>query len=372
MNATTETPTAITVPDHDAQLVDLWLHGRCQGTTDAYRLEVRRFGVFTGKPFAAVTLVDVQAFADSLAHLAPASRCRALAAVKSLFAFGHRLGLLPVDVAHALRLPTQRDSLSERILPETDVHRMLALKVNPRNHCLLRLLYASGCRVSELAGYAGATWPSAKTAARSPSGVRAARPGLSACRRPCGRSCSHFAAKPAPMLRYSARGITAASSRACRSSASSPRPPGVQASRETLARTGCAIATAHTRSTAAPRSIWYRQPSDMRTSRQRERLHARPTEKLEPGIWPSKTAVSAEHQRNPRTARSRLTPAHPDATTGHCGDTPAGLSQKRGPYAAPRRVAGNRRRPRQRNAPRGGAWAAMATAQRSYRAGAMS
>jgi integrase/recombinase XerD len=148
----TESTTAIAAVDYDAQLVDLWLHGRCTGTVSAYRLEIRRLLAFTGKPIAQVTLSDVQGFADSLAHLAPASRSRALAAVKSLFAFGHRLGLLPVDVAHALRLPARRDTLSERILSESDVHRMMVLEPAARNHALIRLLYYSGVRVSEATG----------------------------------------------------------------------------------------------------------------------------------------------------------------------------------------------------------------------------
>jgi integrase/recombinase XerD len=70
--------------------------------------------------------------------------------VKSLYGFGHRLGVLPVDVGAALRLPTQPLTLAQRILPEADVQRLLALEPNTRNRTLLRLLYAAGVRVSEL------------------------------------------------------------------------------------------------------------------------------------------------------------------------------------------------------------------------------
>ena len=42
--------------------------------------------------------------------------------------------------------------LAERILPEPDVHRMIALEPDTRNYLLLRLLYAGGLRVSELCG----------------------------------------------------------------------------------------------------------------------------------------------------------------------------------------------------------------------------
>jgi integrase/recombinase XerD len=55
-----------------------------------------------------------------LDSLAPASRYRILSAVKSLLAFGHRIGYLPFDVGRALRLAAVRSRLAERILPEAD------------------------------------------------------------------------------------------------------------------------------------------------------------------------------------------------------------------------------------------------------------
>jgi integrase/recombinase XerD len=73
-----------------------------------------------------------------------------MSAVKSLFAFGHRLGYLPFDVARPLHLPTLRDSLAERILEETDVLRMIALERQPRNKAILLTFYAGGFRVSEI------------------------------------------------------------------------------------------------------------------------------------------------------------------------------------------------------------------------------
>ncbi len=85
-------------------------------------------------------------------ELAPASRYRTLSALKSLLAFGHRIGYLPLDVGRVLRLPAVRNRLAERILPEADLHRILSLESNPRNRAILTLLYASGIRVSELCG----------------------------------------------------------------------------------------------------------------------------------------------------------------------------------------------------------------------------
>jgi integrase/recombinase XerD len=138
----------------DDQLLELWLHGRSRHTQRAYRADAERFRRHVAKPLRSVSLGDLQAFADALDALAlvPASRNRVLAAVKSLYAFGHRLGYLPFDVARPLRLAPVREGLSERILTEPEVLRMIALEANPRNRTLLTLLYASGVRVSEAVG----------------------------------------------------------------------------------------------------------------------------------------------------------------------------------------------------------------------------
>ena len=81
-----------------------------------------------------------------------ASQSRILSSVKSLLAFGHRIGILVVDVGAPLKLPSLRNRLAERILPEPDLQRLLARETNKRNAVLLRLLYAAGLRVSELCG----------------------------------------------------------------------------------------------------------------------------------------------------------------------------------------------------------------------------
>ena len=104
------------------------------------------------KPLRSVKLIDLQAFDDHLdeAGLKPSSVHRAMSAVKSLFAFGFRLGYLQFDVGRALKIPSFRDELAERILSEAEVLRIISLEPNPRNRAILLTLYAGGFRVSEI------------------------------------------------------------------------------------------------------------------------------------------------------------------------------------------------------------------------------
>jgi integrase/recombinase XerD len=149
--ATPITPAIRVQAETDNQLIELWLHGRSRHTQIAYRRDAERMVTWADKSLHEILLVDLQAFASSLeAQLQPASVRRVLAAVKSLFAFAHRLGYLPFDTARPLRLPAAKDTLAERILDERELHQILAVDRHPRNRVMLRLLYAAGLRVSEV------------------------------------------------------------------------------------------------------------------------------------------------------------------------------------------------------------------------------
>jgi site-specific recombinase XerD len=138
--------------ESDAALLTLWLHGRGVHTCRAYEADARAFLAHAGKPLCSVTVGDVQRFGDSLADLAPASRARKLSAVKSLLTFAHRLGYVTFNVGTPVKLPAIKGTLAERIMGEGDVHRLLALETDARNHAMLRLLYLGGLRISEIAG----------------------------------------------------------------------------------------------------------------------------------------------------------------------------------------------------------------------------
>jgi site-specific recombinase XerD len=146
--------TAIDLQQLDQQLIALWLHGRSPQTMRAYRRDCERLLTFTGKSLQEITLADLQRFDTSLADLAESSRARILSAVKSLFSFASKTfpAAFPVNVGAALRLPKRKDTLAERILPESAVQKMLAKEDHPRNRLILLLLYAAGLRRAELCG----------------------------------------------------------------------------------------------------------------------------------------------------------------------------------------------------------------------------
>jgi integrase/recombinase XerD len=135
----------------EAELVRLWLFDKSPPTQAAYRTALRDFRAVCGVPLDQVRLADLQDFAAALARqgLAAGTRALRLTAIKSLLSFGNDLGLLPVNVGAALKVRAGRSRLAERILDEQTVQKLLVLETHPRDHALLRLLYASGLRVSE-------------------------------------------------------------------------------------------------------------------------------------------------------------------------------------------------------------------------------
>jgi integrase/recombinase XerD len=135
---------------HDAELIRMWLHGRCENTRRAYKRHVGNFLDPTGKQLAQITVGDLQDFSDTLGYQAPRSRNQALSAVKSLLTYGQTLGYLAFNVGAVVKLGKIANDLAQRILSEDDVQAMLHTKKNQRNHAILRLLYAGGLRVSEL------------------------------------------------------------------------------------------------------------------------------------------------------------------------------------------------------------------------------
>jgi len=138
--------------DSDGKVISLWLHGRSPHTQKAYSTDINRLFSFVNIPLKGIALGDLQEFVDSLSEsgLKESSQHRMIASVKSLFSFAQKIGYLKYNPAKALISPKFKDELSERILSEAEVQRIIAMENNPRNRLLVRVLYAGGIRVSEL------------------------------------------------------------------------------------------------------------------------------------------------------------------------------------------------------------------------------
>jgi len=147
-----ETSVIPTQADNDQQLITLWLHGKSTHTQRYYQTDIQHFFDFTKKSLRQTILKDLQDFADYLNNkeLADSSIRRILSSVKSLFAFAHKLGYLPFDTSRPLILPNPKDTLAERILSADEVHNIINVENIPRNKLILKTLFISGIRVSEL------------------------------------------------------------------------------------------------------------------------------------------------------------------------------------------------------------------------------
>jgi integrase/recombinase XerD len=148
-------PGAASDGSQDAKLVELWLSMKTSPhTRRAYAADIARFLAFVAKSLSWVTLADLQAWADHLGQgsLKPASQNRALTSLKSLLSFAQETGYLPFNVAAAIKLRPNRDTLAQRILEESEVARLIEATPSGRDRVLLKLLYVSGVRVSEACG----------------------------------------------------------------------------------------------------------------------------------------------------------------------------------------------------------------------------
>jgi hypothetical protein len=109
----------------DAQLLELWLHGRSEHTQRAFGTDSADLLVFVGRPLRDVTVADVQAWMDSFEQLAPASRARQISSVTSLLRLGAPPRLSAPRRGARRQAPEAQRHVAERILSETEVHQLL-------------------------------------------------------------------------------------------------------------------------------------------------------------------------------------------------------------------------------------------------------
>ncbi len=145
------------------KLIELWIRlKKSEHTQRAYRRDVEVFRDFVEKPLASVTLEDALDFCDNLneleitnkrgevKQLEDNSKRRIINSVKSLYSFAYTSGIFPANVMAAIKPPSAKSAISQRILSEATVLKLVVLEQDQRNHAILHTLYAAGLRVSEL------------------------------------------------------------------------------------------------------------------------------------------------------------------------------------------------------------------------------
>jgi len=140
-----------------------WLQleaNRSQNTVRAYQGELRKLGGFLaarghGLDMAGLRHDDLRAYQRHLAlHLkSPASRARALVAVRSWLRWLAREKLVPTDLSSSVTLPKVEQRLPKP-MPADELARLLASMpgetlMAKRDRALVHFLISTGCRISE-------------------------------------------------------------------------------------------------------------------------------------------------------------------------------------------------------------------------------
>ena len=147
----------------DDQIIERWLESQNSDVTrEGYAADFERFRQHVGveKPLGEVEIGDAQRYAKYLRSakgrgdkpLRPSRQRRLINVVRSFYKFATRLEYLPKNPTVAVRLPKPDTVLAERIMTREEVDRLIAAEEKPRNQLLLRVIFYSGTRVSEVIG----------------------------------------------------------------------------------------------------------------------------------------------------------------------------------------------------------------------------
>lgn len=137
----------------DTAHIATWLHGRPPTTRREYSREMAKLQAqLDGRPLISATLTDLQAHLDTIAALAPRSRGRAVATLRSFYKFHVKVGTILHSPAEALSAPKTPQGLAPRILTEAEVDQLIRGGETYHDALALMLLYVGGVRASEFCG----------------------------------------------------------------------------------------------------------------------------------------------------------------------------------------------------------------------------
>lgn len=151
---TTTNPMAQTNATTDDQLIALFLRTKnSERTRQTYSTALSQFLAFVDhQPLPSIRLEDLVSYKEHLAtrYTSASTQTLKLNAIKSLLTFAQEVGYLRFNVGAAVKPPAIKNTLAERILTEGQIQAMIHKCPIIRDQLLLRVLYATGGRVSEI------------------------------------------------------------------------------------------------------------------------------------------------------------------------------------------------------------------------------
>jgi len=134
---------------------DFLLNQASPSTAAVYRREIAKLVGFLGRPLDEVTGRDLMAYRRTLQGLKPATICRKLSTVRSLFRFLAEGGYREGNPAQVLKLPKAVHLSPYRILTPSELRTLLAQPdlgkpIGIRDKAMLMILAVNGLRESEL------------------------------------------------------------------------------------------------------------------------------------------------------------------------------------------------------------------------------
>ena len=137
---------------NDAVLVAMWIAKKnSPATKKQYQRCYDSFAAAVGVGLQEVSYNTLAAWASGLSG-SENTRKVTISAIKALFTFAHKIGYIRVNPAVMIEAPKAKDELAARILTEDEVLRMIHQTTKQRDNVLLRVLYASAGRISEVCG----------------------------------------------------------------------------------------------------------------------------------------------------------------------------------------------------------------------------
>lgn len=135
----------------DETVINMWVMSNSStNTQEQYKRVSQAFISAVAKPLQAVTLNDLQQWQNSLDGKTNTRKLK-VNAIKSLFSFLHKTGYINLNPAVMIKAEKVEETQHTKILSEEQVMKMvLSESLSLRDETIVRCLYSSGMRVSEL------------------------------------------------------------------------------------------------------------------------------------------------------------------------------------------------------------------------------